>query len=297
MTRTAGISSMFALAIPLLAQHGQGGGVGRVTGPVSGAVTGTVAGTVSAPAGKQGNGVANAGNNGNRGANGEAGLGSAADASLRVSQNAGLSAQLQPLLPAGTTLTQSAAGFRNEGQFVAALHVAHNLNIPFDQLKAKVTGSNRVSLGKAIEDLRPNLDDKAVRDNIKLADHQATRDLEQSGLTGKPAPFVTRIAANTTLASRLQGLLPQGATLQSAAAGFKNEGQFIATLEASKTLNLSFADLKDRVTAGQSLGQAIHSLRPNLTEEASDNAAAQAEEQGKDLRAGASASAAESSKR
>jgi hypothetical protein len=88
----------------------------------------------------------------------------------------------------------------------------------------------------------------------------------------------------------LQTLLPQGATLQSAAEGFKNEGQFIATLEAAKTLNLSFADLKDRVTAGQSLGEAIHALRPNLTEEASDSAATQAEEQAKVVRAGASAS-------
>jgi hypothetical protein len=200
-------------------------------------------------------------------------------------------------LPAGTTLAGDAAGFRNEGQFVAALHVAHNLNIPFDQLKAKVTGSNPVSLGKAIEDLRPNLDEKAVKNNVKLADHQAERDLEQSRSAGKPAPFVTRIAANAALASRLETLLPQGATLQSAAAGFKNEGQFIATLEAAKTLTLSFTDLKDRVTAGQSLGQAIHTLRPNLSEEASDNAATQAESQGKILRAGASESAAEFSKR
>jgi Sec-independent protein translocase protein TatA len=189
-------------------------------------------------------------------------------------------------------LTGAAAGFRNEGQFVAALHVAHNLNIPFDQLKAKITGSDPVSLGKAIQELRPNLDDKAVKSNTKLADRQAERDLEQSESAGTPDRIATRIASNNALASRLETLLPKGATLQSAAAGFKNEGQFIATLEGAKTLNLSFADLKDRVTAGQSLGQAIHALRPNLTEEASDNAAIQAEEQAKVLRAETSESAA-----
>jgi hypothetical protein len=292
--RTAIIGTTFALAFPLWAQRGQGGGVGRAAGSVTGAATGAVSGTVSQPAGKSGNGASNSGNDGSHGNHGGPGLGASSDVSLRVSQNPGLSAQLQPLLPAGATLAGAAAGFRNEGQFVAALHAAHNLNIPFDQFKAAMTGSNPVSLGKAIEELRPNLDDKTVKSNTKLADRQAERDLEQSASAGKPAPFVSRIASNTPLASRLQALLPQGATLQSAAAGFKNEGQFIAALEAAKTLNLSFADLKDRVTAGQSLGQAIHALRPNLTEDASDTAAIQAEEQAKTLRAGASESAAAS---
>jgi len=189
-------------------------------------------------------------------------------------------------LPAEATPSGAAAGFRNQGQFVAAVHVAHNLGIPFDQLKAKVTGSDAVSLGKAIRELRPNLDDKAIKNNTKLADRQAERDLEQSESAGKPDRFAARIASNTALASRLQGLLPTGATLQSAAAGFKNQGQFIATVEAAKNLNLSFADLKDRVTAGQSLGEAIHALRPNLTEQASENAAIHAEEQAKVISAG-----------
>jgi len=288
MTRTrACIGMTFVLAIPMLAQHGQGGGVGRVAGSVSGAATGAVNSTVSAPAGKQGNGASNnGGNDKTQGANGASSLGTSSDVSLRVSQNAGLSAQLQPLLPAGTTLAGDATGFRNQGQFVAALHVAHNLNIPFDQLKARLTGSNPVSLGKAIEGLRPDLDKKTVKSNTELADRQAERDLEQSESAAKPAPFLTRIESNTALASRLQALLPQGSTLQQASAGFKNEGQFIATLEAAKTLNLSFVDLKDRVTGGQSLGQAIHALKPTLSEETSDSAAIQAEEQAKVLGAG-----------
>jgi len=287
--QTAIIGTTLASALPLWAQHGQGGGVGRVAGSVTGAATGAVSGTVSQSPGKSGNSAPNAASQdgGNHGTNVGSGLGTSADVSVRVSQNAGLSTQLQPLVPSGATLAGAAAGFRNEGQFVAALHVAHNLNIPFDQLKAKMTGSDPVSLGKAIQDLRPSLDDKTVKSNIKLADRQAERDLEQSQSAGKPASFVTRIESNTTLASRLQTLLPQGATLQSAAAGFKNEGQFVATLEASKNLNLPFADLKDRVTAGQSLGEAIHALRPNLTAEASDHAAIQAEEQAKVVRSGA----------
>ena len=296
--QTAIIGMTLTLARPLLAQRGQGGGqgasqgvgVGRVAGSVTGTATGAVNGTVSQAPGKSGRSEANT--PGQEGSNHGANVGGAsADVSLRVSQNAGLSTQLQPLVPVGATLAGAAAGFRNEGQFVAALHVAHNLNIPFDQLKARMTGSDPVSLGKAIQALRPTLDDKAVKNNTKLADRQVERDLEQSQSAGKPDRMATRIASNTALASRLGALLPQGATVESAATGFKNEGQFIATLEAAKNLNLSFADLKDRVTAGQPLGEAIHALRPNLTEEAADNAAVQAEEQARVVRAGTPESA------
>jgi hypothetical protein len=289
--RTAIIGTTFALAIPLWAQRGQGAGVGHVAGSVTGTATGATkaAANVNPGAGNH--------DNGNHGANaGGGGLGASGDVSLRVSQNTGLSTQLQPLLPAGATLSGAAAGFRNQGQFVSALHVAHNLNIPFDQLKAKMTGNDPVSLGKAIQELRPDLNEKNIKDNAKLANRQAERDLQRSEPGGKPDRLASRIASDTALASRLQSLLPKGATLQDAAAGFKNEGQFIATLEVSKNLNLSFADLKDRVTAGQSLGQAVQALNPKLTEEASENAAIQAEQQAKQLRAGAPASGSASSK-
>ena len=57
----------------------------------------------------------------------------------RISNNTGLSTRIQPLIPTGMTLQAASAGFKNQGQFIAALHVSHNLNIPFDQLKAKLT--------------------------------------------------------------------------------------------------------------------------------------------------------------
>jgi hypothetical protein len=232
------------LTAPVFAQ-GRGQGIGGVAGGVTGAVGHTAnapVGTGKAPDGK--------------------GAGASGDVGLRVTQNAGLSAQLQALLPSGTTLSSAAEGFHNEGQFVAALHVAHNLNIPFDQLKAKVTGTDAESLGKAIHSLRPSLDSKAIKSDNKLAEAQADRDLNAK--TGS-SPVASQVAANSNLAARLGTLLPQGMTLQSAAAGFKNQGQFIAALETAKNLNISFADLKDRVTAGQSLGEAIHALKPDMT--------------------------------
>jgi hypothetical protein len=98
----------------------------------------------------------------------------------QLAHNPALSARLQPLLPAGTNLQTAAAGFKNLGQFVAAVHAAHNLNIPFDQIKAKMTGPNAESLGKAIHDLEPALTNPAVKSDVKTAEKQARQDLEES---------------------------------------------------------------------------------------------------------------------
>lgn len=97
----------------------------------------------------------------------------------RLAHNPALTTRLQPLLP-GENLQTAAAGFKNLGQFVAALHVAHNLNIPFDQLKAKMTGPGAESLGHAIHDLKPALSNQTVKSDAKTADRQARQDLEES---------------------------------------------------------------------------------------------------------------------
>lgn len=94
-----------------------------------------------------------------------------------LSQNTQLSSRLQSLLPAGTSAQAAASGFKNLGQFVAAVHIAHNLGIPFSQLKADMVGSG-MSLGKAIHTLRPDVNAKK---EVKLAKKQAKEDLKQSG--------------------------------------------------------------------------------------------------------------------
>ena len=98
----------------------------------------------------------------------------------RLSNNTSLSARLQPLLPAGMNLQAAATGFKNQGQFIAALHVSNNLKIPFTQLKSDLTGANRESLGEAIHDLRPDLNLKLVKNNVKLAENQTKTDVEES---------------------------------------------------------------------------------------------------------------------
>ena len=97
--------------------------------------------------------------------------------SQRIATNPALATRLQPLLPSGMTLAAAATGFRNQGQFIAALHVSRNLNIPFAQLKAEMTGSGHDSLGRAIHDLRPITNAKAA---VKTAEQQARADLKST---------------------------------------------------------------------------------------------------------------------
>lgn len=97
--------------------------------------------------------------------------------SEQLQRNTHLSAGLAKLLPAGTNLQTASAGFKNLGQFVAAVHVAHNLGIPFDQLKDTMVGPPKKSLGQAIHQLRPAANSKA---QVKDAQRQAKQDLKRS---------------------------------------------------------------------------------------------------------------------
>ena len=94
-----------------------------------------------------------------------------------LSHNTAIAGKIQTLT--GQDAQAACAGFKNLGQCVAAAHVAKNLDIPggFDALKAKVTGSGGVSLGKAIEQLSPQANAKA---EAKKANKQASDDLKES---------------------------------------------------------------------------------------------------------------------
>ncbi|MDE3164225.1 MAG: hypothetical protein KGN36_00320 [Acidobacteriota bacterium] len=94
----------------------------------------------------------------------------------RVVSNPALATRIRPLLPTGASVQSAANGFRNQGQFLAALHVSHNLNIPFDQLKSRMTGSQPESLGKAIHDLRPEMNNSSVKKEVKTAQQQSSQD-------------------------------------------------------------------------------------------------------------------------
>jgi len=94
-----------------------------------------------------------------------------------LSHNTAIAGKIRALT--GQDAQAACDGFKNLGQCVAAAHVAKNLDITggFDALKAKVTGSGAVSLGKAIEQLSPQAHAKA---EAKKANKQASDDLKES---------------------------------------------------------------------------------------------------------------------
>ncbi len=96
-----------------------------------------------------------------------------------LSQNTKLSSRLQSLLPAGTNLDNAVGGFKNLGLFVATVHVSHNLGIPFDVLKDSELSPGG-NLGKAIHTLKPNLNKKQIKFNVKKARREAKRDLRET---------------------------------------------------------------------------------------------------------------------
>lgn len=117
-------------------------------------------------------------------------MGSTASSKMMASTNPGgvldhntnLATKLEGLLglsgpTALDTLKTNASGFRNFGQFVAAVHVSHNLGIPFSDLQQKMTGSNPISLGKAIQELKPTANSGS---EVKKALKQAHEDTAHS---------------------------------------------------------------------------------------------------------------------
>ena len=75
----------------------------------------------------------------------------------RIESHPQLASRLQALLPPGMTMETAAAGFKKDGQFIAALHVPRNLGIQFDQLKTQMVTDHR-SLGQSIRMLKPSAD-------------------------------------------------------------------------------------------------------------------------------------------
>jgi hypothetical protein len=182
MKRAILFSTAFAVlfcfsGLPLVAQ-GRGGGGGMGMGQAGGAGMGRGP-MENGPMGSRQPGMDNTGaNRSNSDSTGQMSSSSGKTASQLLTQNTKLSSKLQSLLPAGTKLQDAASGFKNLGEFVAAVHVSNNLNIPFNQLKGKMTSGD--SLGKALQTLNPNLSHKEIKSQVKKGKHQAKEDFKAS---------------------------------------------------------------------------------------------------------------------
>lgn len=172
---------------------------------------------------------------------------------------AALAARLGPLLPAGTTLDGASSGFREQRDFLAAVHAAHNLNIPFSQLKAQMTERAHPSLSQVIHALRPMMSMETVKLSVKRAEIEARHDL--NARAAGSTEIVYRISKDPALAHQVAALLPEGVSLESAAAGFRNQEQFLAALRAAHDMKLPFDGIQEQVEKGRSLQQALTTVR------------------------------------
>lgn len=164
LSLTALAVMMYLGGVSALAQHGGGHG-GGPSGGQGGSGTHGASGSHGSTKGSK------------EGAGGGSAKGGKTVGAL-LTQNTKLSSKLESLLPAGTNLQDASKGFKNLGQFVAAVHVANNLGIPFDQLKAAMTGPPAKSLGQAIQQLKPDANSKA---ESKKANQQAKDDKKGTG--------------------------------------------------------------------------------------------------------------------
>lgn len=164
-------------ALPVFAQHGGGHGGGSGVGGGAGMGGGSGMGGSTDRGGTMGSTHGNAPTGGST-MHGQS-VSNSSPTTL-LSSNTKLSSTLQTrlgsMLPSGMSLTQAASGFKNLGQFIAAVHVSHNLDIPFSDLKAKMAAGD--SLGKAIHALKPDSDAKA---EAKKGNREAHADLKESG--------------------------------------------------------------------------------------------------------------------
>ena len=94
-----------------------------------------------------------------------------------------------------------------------------------------------------------------------------------------PAAAETQQASPASANTRLAALVPAGLTPEDACRGFKDLSECSAALHVAQNLNIPFADLKDRMTSGQSLGTTIHALKPKAD---SRREAQRAEEQARE---------------
>ena len=170
------LAAMLVFSISAFAQHGGAGG-GRPAGAGPGS-TGMPSGVGSGATGRPSD----------VGSKGMGHSSAASQSPANVLDNSKLNTSLTNALEKsgislpGGNLKTACSGFKTLGQCIAAMHVAKNLDIPggFDALKDKMTGTNAVSLGKAIQQLSPNAKSKA---ESKKASKQANHEISAAEST------------------------------------------------------------------------------------------------------------------
>ena len=136
-----------------------------------------------------------------------------------------LGARIEHMLPTGMTLNTASAGFRNQGQFIAAVHASQNLGIPFAALKAAMIGTPTqpgLSLGQAIHQLKPfaNPTTEASR-----AEHEAERDLASPLPTTSSTPTTSATPTTSSATPTTSSAVPRPSSVSPTPAKTKKRGK------------------------------------------------------------------------
>jgi hypothetical protein len=121
----------------------------------------------------------------------------------KLSTKSSILRKVETSLGTGVDLNHATSGFKNFGQFVAAVNVSNNHNIAFADLKAAMTGIDingqavttsgttgvqTLSLGQAIQKLKTGVD----------ADSVAQSALVQADAEIKSSPVTTTVSTSNT---------------------------------------------------------------------------------------------------
>jgi hypothetical protein len=123
-------------------------------------------------------------------------------------------ARMGTQLPANVTVIQAASGFKNVGQFIAAVNVSNNQGILFSDLKAKMTGltvdgqpmlptggtaavPTTMSLGQAVQALK-GVDSTTATQIANTAFTQANQQIASTTTTTTSTTTTTTTTTSTT---------------------------------------------------------------------------------------------------
>ena len=197
-----------------------------------------------------------------------------ANFAARLAHNPTLSARLLALLqPTGfcastctpAELKSAAMGLRNQGQFIATLHVADNLKLTpmqFKNLLAEMTGKgedkNHDSLGQALHEVDPALDAQTIKTDVTLARQETKTDL-QAARAAKEAAEDAKEAAKDKAEDAKEAAKEKAEDAKEAgAAGANFAARLTARLAKDPTLA---ATLKGLLPMGMSVQTAAMGFR------------------------------------
>ena len=105
----------------------------------------------------------------------------------KLQKNTNLADKLSTRLPKNTDLMAAAEGFKNLGQFVAAVNVSNNLGLDFTELKTRMVDDG-MSLGQAIQDGKKTVD---VETEVRKAETEADSMIKSTTTTNTSTSTTT----------------------------------------------------------------------------------------------------------